>query len=89
MLSWLSTQDERPVYEDAEDTGNDWTLNREESFGLWALGEALSWQVEPWVGGFATWPDWFVDDVMKIHRRKGQLKELVKQAAGPSRRLGA
>ena len=84
----MAAQDERPVYEDAEDTGEDWGLNRVESFGLWAFGEVLGWQVEPWEGGFATWPDWFVSDVMKIQRRKGQLREMVKQAVGPSRRLG-
>lgn len=88
ILSWMENQDSRPVYEDTEDSGVDWSLNRSESFLLWSLGEALGWQIEPWGGGFATWPDWFVEDVMKIHRRRGQLKELVKQTEGPSRRLG-
>jgi hypothetical protein len=52
------------------------------------LGEALGWQIEPWNGGFAEWPDWFIEDLLKIHRRRGQLKELRKTAGGPTRGLG-
>jgi hypothetical protein len=88
-MPWLDAQGEPVVYQDAEEDGIDWTLNNPAvSLALWRLGEALGWQVPPWDGGFAEWPDWFVEDLQKIHARRGQLEELRKTAEGPTRDLG-
>lgn len=62
----------------SEDTGTDEEdvgLSREESFRIWALCEALEWKHLPFPGCLLEQPDWFIEDVLTISRRKKLLDD--------------